>query len=156
MIKRIEYYLLQLKALLLFKKRVYAHGNFKVGNRRNIEIGRGCSINHDVYILARCKVRIGDRVVLSARSMLIDSGLDLGSDGREHTDGFIELQDDSWIGAGAIVLPGVVVGRGSVIGAGSVVTKSVPPNCVAVGNPARVVRTLERDQSSLGVAAKGG
>ena len=49
-----------------------------------------------------------------------------------------------WIGGGAILLPGVTIGKGSVIGAGAVVTKDIPPYTVAVGNPARVLRTLER------------
>ena len=52
-----------------------------------------------------------------------------------------------WIGAGAILLPGVTVGDNSVIGAGSVVTRDVPPNVVAVGNPCRVMRPIgERDR----------
>lgn len=155
MMKRILYLLLQLKALVVFRRRVYAHGNFKVGNSRNVRVGNGCSINQDVYILGRCDVRIGNRVVLSARSMLIDSGLDVASAGRRHTENFIELQDDCWIGAGAIVLPGVVVGRGSIVGAGSVLTRSIPPNCVAAGNPARIIRKLEesgRLSDAVGVA----
>ena len=48
-----------------------------------------------------------------------------------------------WIGGGAILLPGVTIGRGSVIGAGAVVTKDVSPYSVAVGNPARVIRQVE-------------
>ncbi|MFE6199331.1 sugar O-acetyltransferase [Streptomyces sp. NPDC057838] len=54
----------------------------------------------------------------------------------------ITIGDNVWLGGGAIVLPGVTIGDNSVIGAGSVVTKDVPANVVAVGNPARVVRTL--------------
>lgn len=54
----------------------------------------------------------------------------------------IVLGNNVWIGAGAIVLPGVTVGDNSIIGAGAVVTRDVPANAVAVGNPARVVRTL--------------
>lgn len=142
MIKRIVYYMLQLKAFLVFGKRVYAHGNFKVGNSKNVTIGECCSINTGVYILARCRVQIGNRVTLSARSMLIDSGLDMYSKQRSHVEGFITLEDDAWIGAGAIILPGVVVGRGSIVGAGSVVTKSVPAHCVVAGNPARLLKNL--------------
>ncbi|MFE6522777.1 sugar O-acetyltransferase [Streptomyces sp. NPDC057794] len=54
----------------------------------------------------------------------------------------ITIGDNVWLGGGAIVLPGVTIGDNSVIGAGAVVTKDVPANVVAVGNPARVVRTL--------------
>lgn len=54
----------------------------------------------------------------------------------------ITVEDDCWIGAGAILLPGVTIGHGSVIGAGSVVNKDIPANCVAAGNPCRVIRRL--------------
>ncbi|NKQ23163.1 sugar O-acetyltransferase [Streptomyces galbus] len=54
----------------------------------------------------------------------------------------ITIGDNVWLGGGAIVLPGVTIGHDSVVGAGSVVTKDVPPNVVAVGNPARPVRNL--------------
>lgn len=54
----------------------------------------------------------------------------------------ITIGADCWIGGGALILPGVTIGDGSTIGAGSVVTRDVPPRSVAVGNPARVVKTL--------------
>lgn len=54
----------------------------------------------------------------------------------------ITIGNNAWLGGGAIVLAGVVVGENAVVGAGAVVTKDVPPNTVAVGNPARVVRSL--------------
>lgn len=54
----------------------------------------------------------------------------------------IVIEDNVWIGGGAIILPGVTIGKNTVIGAGSVVNKSIPPNCVAVGNPCRVIKTL--------------
>lgn len=53
----------------------------------------------------------------------------------------VVIEDDCWIGANVTLLKGVCVGRGSVVGAGSVVTKSIPPYSIAVGNPARVVRS---------------
>ena len=62
---------------------------------------------------------------------------------RDHVDGSIVIEDGAWIGAGAIILPNVVVGARSVVGAGSVVTRSVPPGCVVAGNPARLLRRLE-------------
>ena len=59
----------------------------------------------------------------------------------------VKIGENCWIGAGAVILPGVTIGDNSVIGAGSVVTKDVPPNCVAVGNPCKVLREIgERDR----------
>jgi len=54
----------------------------------------------------------------------------------------IIVGDGCWIGGGVIILPGVTIGRGSVIGAGSVVTKSIPANSLAVGNPCKVIRKI--------------
>lgn len=56
----------------------------------------------------------------------------------------VKIEDNVWIGGGVIILPGVTIGRNSVIGAGSVVNKSIPENCVAVGNPCRVIRRINR------------
>ena len=58
----------------------------------------------------------------------------------------MEIGDYAWIGAGATVLPGVRVGRHAVIGAASVVTKDVPDYAVAVGNPARVIKMLDKEK----------
>lgn len=52
------------------------------------------------------------------------------------------IEDNVWIGGGAIILPGVTIGKNAVIGAGSVVNKSIPENCVAAGNPCKVIKKL--------------
>lgn len=65
-----------------------------------------------------------------------------GTQGREAARP-IEIGSDCWLGGGVIVCPGVTIGRGSTVGAGSVVTRDVPERSVAVGNPARVIRTLD-------------
>ena len=57
----------------------------------------------------------------------------------------VRIEDNVWIGGGAILLPGVVIGRNSVIGAGSVVTRSIPENWVAVGNPCRVIKHITNE-----------
>lgn len=54
----------------------------------------------------------------------------------------VTIGDGAWIGGGVIILPGVTIGENSVIGAGSVVTRSIPANCVAVGNPCKPIRYL--------------
>lgn len=62
-------------------------------------------------------------------------------------DMFAEIGENCWIGAGALIMPGVTIGDNVVIGAGSVVTKDVPSNVVAVGNPCKVMREIgERDR----------
>ena len=58
----------------------------------------------------------------------------------------VKIEDGVWIGGGAILLPGVTIGKNSVIGAGSVVTRSIPANCVAVGNPCRVIKQIEGNE----------
>ena len=55
----------------------------------------------------------------------------------------VEIKDGAWIGGGVIILPGVKIGKNSIIGAGSVVTRSIPDNCVAVGNPCRPTRFFD-------------
>lgn len=143
LIKKFFYYLRQIKGYLTFGRRVYVHGKFKVVNSKNVTIGERCSVNEGVFILGQCQIQIGNDVTLSARSMLIDSGLDFQSSEHRHIDGYIVIEDGVWIGAGAIVLPRVSVGKGSVVGAGSVVTRDVPAGVLVAGNPARVIRQLD-------------
>ena len=61
----------------------------------------------------------------------------------------VHIGENCWIGAGAIILPGVTIGDNSVIGAGSVVTKDIPANVVAVGNPCHVLREINDDDCKL-------
>ncbi|WP_207426618.1 sugar O-acetyltransferase [Pedobacter sp. SYSU D00535] len=61
----------------------------------------------------------------------------------------VSIEDNVWIGGGVVILPGVTIGRNSVIGAGSVVTKSIPENCVAVGNPCRIIREINKEERPL-------
>ena len=57
----------------------------------------------------------------------------------------MRINDGAWIGGGAIILPGVTIGKNSVIGAGSIVTHSIPDNCVAIGNPCRVIKQIDNE-----------
>ena len=135
----------RISGYLMFGRKVYVHDFFYVGDRKNVSIGERCTINIGVYIPAQYRVEIGNDVTLSACCMLLDSGLIIGDKkkSRDHVEGSIVIEDGVWVGAGAIILPNVVLGAGSVIGAGSVVTRSVPRMCVVAGNPARVLRHLE-------------
>lgn len=134
-----------LYALGIFRRRVRAHGFFTVGNARNIEIGGGVSINAGVYIQGRNHVIIGNNVVISRSVMIFDAGRSI-SQRDLHDCKSVSIGDRCWIGAGAIILPGVVLGDDVIVGAGSVVTKSFSSCSVIAGNPAKVVSLAKSDE----------
>jgi len=143
---RFRWVLLQVKGWLVFGRRAIVFGNFTVSNPKNVKIGANCHINHDVFLLGRVGINIGDNVVLSARCMLLDAGLESRSlsdfKNHLHVDAPINVGNGAWIGAGAIILPGVTIGEHSIVGAGSVVRLDVPVRTVVAGNPARVIRPV--------------
>jgi serine acetyltransferase len=111
-----------------------------------IEVGDGTRIN-GASIHATNLVRIGRNCLIAANVMLLDSdghGVSVADRGRHNpVSEPIVLEDDVWIGANAIVLKGVTVGRGAVVAAGSVVTRDVAPMTLVGGNPAKVIKTLD-------------
>lgn len=108
-----------------------------------IEIGNQVFINYGVSVSAHTLVKIGNRCQIGNYSLLMDN--DYHQIGEKTMLGHsrpIILEDDVWLGARVIILKGVTIGQGAVIGAGSVVTRDIPPRSVAVGQPARVVKTF--------------
>ncbi len=117
-----------------------------------IIMGNNISINHHVFINADCggKITIGDNVIIGPMTILRasnhnfdDPDAPIRSQG--HKPGAIHIEDDVWIGASVVVLPNVTIGRSSIIGAGCVVTKDIPAYSVAVGNPAKVIRSRKEN-----------
>lgn len=127
------------KGFYLFGKQVEIFGPFTVLVPSGVILGRNVAINHGVFLHGGCGIEIGDNAVLSARCMLIDVGLDPSTFGKTiaYRNAPIRIGAGAWIGASAIILPGVTVGDGSIIGAGSVVTRDVPAGQTWAGNPAR-------------------
>ena len=109
-----------------------------------LRIGADVGIGEFSVLRANGGLTIGDRVQIAAGCVLTTRGhpLDLPRHGR-NVDAPIVVGDDVWLGAGAILLPGVTVGRGAVVAAGAVVTEDVPPMTIVGGVPARPIRTLE-------------
>ena len=108
----------------------------------NISCGDGFRVNPQVYIIGKGGIEIGNNVIVSAGAKILSSSLDL-SDGRikrKHTHKKITIGNNVWIGAGAIVLPGVTIGDNVVVAAGTVVSKDLPGNFIYAGVPARVLR----------------
>lgn len=110
---------------------------------KNIEIGEGSYINFNCNFVDDGKIIIGKKVMFGPAVTIATVGHPINPKLREYmyTDQVI-IEDNCWIGGAVTICPGVTIGENSVIGAGSVVTKSIPPNSVAAGNPCKVIREI--------------
>jgi len=109
----------------------------------NIRIGEGSFVNFDCVFLDLAPIRIGCRTLLGPKVQLLTAHHPM--DARKRATGKeagrpIVIGDDCWLGGGVVVCPGVTIGDRAIIGAGAVVTRDIPADTVAVGNPARAVR----------------
>ena len=118
----------------------------------NIEIGENFFANHNTVILDCGKVTFGDYVFIAPDCGFYTAGHPIDYERRNEGLEYaypIKVGDHVWIGAGTHVMPGVTIGSNVVIGGGSVVVKDIPDNCVAVGNPCKVLRTItEKDKET--------
>ncbi len=115
-----------------------------------VTIGEGTYINSGLVLIDDYTITIGKGVLFGTGVTLCTTGHPIDPEKRAGGGMYsfpITIGDGAWIGAGAIVLPGVTIGKYAVIGAGSVVTKDIPDYTVAVGNPCRALRKIdERDK----------
>ncbi len=111
----------------------------------NIKIGKNFYSNHGLIILDGAKVTFGDHVFIGPNCGFHTAGHAIDAPRRNAGLEFahpITVGDDVWFGAGVQVMPGVTIGSNVVIGSGSIVTKDIPSNVIAVGNPCRVLREI--------------
>lgn len=117
------------------------YGCFVAGGEfgAQIQIGSNTVINRFVYLDGRFPLTIGNNVNVSHYTLIQTLSHDPQSSDFHGLPGAVKIEDHVWIGARAMILPGVTIGEGSVVGAGAVVTKSVPPYSIVAGCPAKVI-----------------
>jgi maltose O-acetyltransferase len=118
----------------------------------NIGLGSGVFMNFNCVILDVAKVTIGHRVLIGPNVQIYAATHPLQASVRRQgleAGKTVMVGDDVWIGGGAIVCPGVAIGERAVIGAGSVVTRDIPADTFAAGNPCRVIRSVSEERDGL-------
>lgn len=108
-------------------------GRLRFGDRVFVNVG--------TTIISVEAITVGSDVAFASEVYVIDSDSH-GVEGREHRQAPVVIGDGCWIGARAMILPGVTLGKRVLVAAGAVVTRDVPDDCLVAGNPARVVRQL--------------
>ena len=127
---------------------------------RNIHLGSNVIINMNCTFVDNNRIEVGNNVLIASNVQIYTATHPTKASERivqnwneNSGEGYcrvyalpVKIEDNVWIGGGAILLPGVTVGKNSVIGAGSVVVRPIPANSVAVGNPCRVIKTLPAEE----------
>ena len=138
-------------------KNLWITAPFFVDYGNNIYFGNNCEVNMNCTFLDDNKIIIGDNVLIAPNVQIYTAFHPLNAIdrfGEIKEDGTFEfcktqtapvtIGDNVWIGGGVIILPGVTIGDNVVIGAGSVVTKDIPSNFLAFGNPCKVIKSLSK------------
>ena len=124
---------------------VHINAPFHCDYGYNIEVGDNFFSNYNLTILDVAKVRIGDNAQIAPNVSIYTAGHPIHPDSRNSGYEYgidVTIGDNVWIGGNACIMPGVTIGNNVVIGAGSVVTKDLPDNVIAAGNPCRIIREI--------------
>jgi acetyltransferase-like isoleucine patch superfamily enzyme len=127
------------------QKRFFVEPSFRCDYGYNIEIGENFYSNYNLIILDCAKVSIGNNVLIAPNVAIYTAGhpIDVEKRNQEFEYAFpVTIGNNVWIGGNTVINPGVTIGDNSVIGSGSVVTKDIPSNVIAVGNPCKVLREI--------------
>lgn len=122
----------------------------RVAYGKNVHIGNNFYANFNLVLVDDIEIFIGNNVMIAPNVTITVTGHPIHPSLRKNGDQFsfpVKIEDNVWIGSNVVILPGITIGRNSVIGAGSIVTKDIPANVVAVGNPCKVLREItDRDK----------
>lgn len=110
---------------------------------KNIRVGKNVFINHACTFMDRGGITIEDDVLIGPKVNLITINHPLEPSDRHSTVSTpIVIKKNAWLGAGAMIMPGITIGENAVVSAGAVVTKDVPPNTVVAGVPAKIIKNI--------------
>ena len=125
-------------------KRIYVEPPFHCDYGYNIHSGSNVYFNVNCVILDATQVTIGNNVLFGPNCQIYTSTHPTDAIERQKIEFSkpVSIGNDCWIGGNSVILPGITIGNNCTIGAGSVVTKNIPDNCVAAGNPAKIIRNL--------------
>lgn len=129
-------------------KDVYIEQPFHCDYGYNIEVGDNFWVNYNLTILDVGKVTAGDNVLIAPNVSIYTAGHPVHPDSRNSGYEYgipVTIGSNVWIGGNSVILPGVTIGDNVVIGAGSVVTKDLPHNVIAAGNPCKVLRKITEE-----------
>ena len=124
---------------------VYVMPPFHCDYGYNIEVGENFFANYNFTALDVGRIRIGDNAQIAPNVSIYTAGHPIHQESRNSSYEYgiaVDIGDNVWIGGNVVILPGVTIGDNAVIGAGSVVTKDIPANVIAAGNPCRVIRKI--------------
>ena len=110
-----------------------------------MHFGSGIYVNFNLTVVDDGNIYVGDKVMFGPNVTIATANHPMNAELRAKSYQYnkdIYIGENVWIGAGVVIVPGVHIGKNSVIGAGSVVTRDIPDNVVAVGNPCRVLRAV--------------
>lgn len=115
---------------------------------KNVHFGNSVYANFNLTLVDDCEIFVGDNVMFAPNVTVATATHPINPLLRSKQAQYnlpVHIGNNVWVGAGAIILPGVSIGENTVIGAGSVVTKDIPANVVAVGNPCKVLREINEN-----------
>lgn len=128
-----------------YGKGTWVNGRISVIHPGRVKIGQNSTLNEGVFLNASGGIEVGDFVSVSPFVVINTGYLDLEKFGlRRHNLAKVVLKDYSWVASGAIINPGVVIGKYAVVAAGAVVTKDVPDHTMVAGVPAKPVKKIKK------------
>ncbi|MGL5416230.1 MAG: sugar O-acetyltransferase [Clostridium sp.] len=115
---------------------------------KNIHFGNGVYANFNLTLVDDCDIYVGDNVMFAPNVTIATGTHPIHPELRRKQAQYnmpVYIGKNVWIGAGAVILPGISIGENTVIGAGSIVTKDIPANVIAVGNPCEILRKIDEN-----------